>query len=64
MADVKKTEMIDDATLDGISGGPEYLAPGVYVEETSFRTRTSKSTAGLRSDGDLVQSVSDAVYLD
>ena len=59
MSDTKKTEEIDDETLDGISGGPEYLAPGVYVEETSLKAGTTAKQAGLRSDGELVQAVSD-----
>ena len=61
MTQIKKTEEIEDATLDAISGGPEYLAPGVYVEETSFKAGETTRQAGLRSDGELVQAVSDPI---
>lgn len=50
-----RPEEISDSVLDDVSGGPEYLAPGVFVEEVSFAT----AHAGLRSDGELVQAVSE-----
>ena len=59
MTDKTQPAEINEAALDDISGGPEYLAPGVYVEEVSLRTGTTKRRAGLRSDGELVQAVSD-----
>ncbi|MEM7210792.1 MAG: hypothetical protein AAF479_02700 [Pseudomonadota bacterium] len=38
-------EQIADEDLTETSGGGEYLAPGVYVEEVSFRTTRSKVQA-------------------
>ena len=33
-----RPEILDDDVLSRIVGGAEYLAPGVYIEEISFRT--------------------------
>ena len=63
MSGTKKPSELNEETLDQISGGPEYLAPGVYVEEVSLRSGSTTTTrrAGLRSDGELVQAVSEKV---
>ena len=42
----KDPESLEDEALSKVTGGAEYLAPGVYVEEVSFR---AKSTPDLRS---------------
>lgn len=47
MADTSKDpESLEDEALSQVTGGAEYLAPGVYVEEVSFR---AKNTPDLRS---------------
>ena len=42
---LNRPEAIADETLTDVTGGAEYLAPGVYVEEVSFSTtnRTART---------------------
>ncbi len=35
----RSPELLDEKTLSSVIGGAEYLAPGVYVEEVSFRAK-------------------------
>lgn len=48
----KTPETLDDNALADVTGGGEYLAPGVYVEEVSFKARETGrkplSTTGKR----------------
>ena len=59
MNKIKGPVELDEIALKEASAGGEYLAPGVYVEEVSFRTGHGSTGANLRSDGELVQAVSD-----
>lgn len=38
---IKRPEILDEDALINVIGGAEYLAPGVYVEEVSYRARKS-----------------------
>ena len=39
----RSPELLDESTLSSVIGGAEYLAPGVYVEEVSFRARQASN---------------------
>ncbi|MEM9062523.1 MAG: hypothetical protein AAGD13_18835 [Pseudomonadota bacterium] len=42
-------KLISDDTLEDISGGPEYLAPGVYIEEVSLAQAAMRETEIIRT---------------